>query len=412
MFGWAKPVPVSAWRFRNPRRGMALVAAAGPAMNFFLAWLGALALHVTAALPGAAGRRRRPDARAVHPVQPGARACSTCCRCRRSTAGASWSASCREPLAVAWARLERAGIVLVLLVVFLLPRLLAEIGISWDPVGQRSTASSPGRRDLVYRAGGLAWLTRSCVLHLEGFDGPMDLLLELARGQKLDLARISILSLVEQYLAIIEGARRIRLELAADWLVMAAWLAWLKSRLLLPPGTRGGRRGRGSGRGPGRRGCRSCRRCATSPPGSARGRSSATTCSPAARRRSLVAIDRSGLAADLPGLLRAYTAARRRAAARTPYQPRRPRSGRCRTRSARSGACSAAAGTGRRSTSSCRRCRRPGAAPRRAGQHAAGRARAGPHRPRRPAAGRAVRPHPAAGARMSDSTRPCGSPRR
>ena len=74
-------------------------------------------------------------------------------------------------------------------------------------------------------------------LRLDGFEGPLDLLLELARGQKLDLARISILSLVEQYLAVIEGARRVRLELAADWLVMAAWLTWLKSRLLMPSGS-------------------------------------------------------------------------------------------------------------------------------------------------------------------------------
>ncbi len=51
MFGWAKPVPVAAWKFRDPRRGMMVVAAAGPAMNFFLAWLGALALHATPALP-------------------------------------------------------------------------------------------------------------------------------------------------------------------------------------------------------------------------------------------------------------------------------------------------------------------------------------------------------------------------
>jgi segregation and condensation protein A len=72
------------------------------------------------------------------------------------------------------------------------------------------------------------------VLSLDGFEGPLDLLLDLARSQKVDLHRISILSLVEQFLAVIEGARRIRLELAADWLVMAAWLAWLKSRLLLP----------------------------------------------------------------------------------------------------------------------------------------------------------------------------------
>ncbi|HQT75931.1 MAG: segregation/condensation protein A [Rhodospirillales bacterium 20-64-7] len=72
------------------------------------------------------------------------------------------------------------------------------------------------------------------VLRLEGFEGPMDLLLDLARAQKVDLAKISILALVEQFLAVIEGARRVRLELAADWLVMAAWLTWLKSRLLVP----------------------------------------------------------------------------------------------------------------------------------------------------------------------------------
>ncbi len=74
----------------------------------------------------------------------------------------------------------------------------------------------------------------SLVLHLEGFDGPLDLLLDLARAQKVDLAKISILALVEQYLAVIESARQVRLELAADWLVMAAWLTWLKSRLLVP----------------------------------------------------------------------------------------------------------------------------------------------------------------------------------
>src|SRR5579871_6600508 len=75
------------------------------------------------------------------------------------------------------------------------------------------------------------------VLHLEGFEGPLDLLLDLARAQKVDLSKISILALVEQFLSVIEGARRVRLELAADWLVMAAWLTWLKSRLLLPAGS-------------------------------------------------------------------------------------------------------------------------------------------------------------------------------
>jgi segregation and condensation protein A len=72
------------------------------------------------------------------------------------------------------------------------------------------------------------------VVDVEGFEGPLDLLLALARQQKVDLAKISVLALAEQYLAFIEAARKVRLELAADYLVMAAWLAYLKSRLLLP----------------------------------------------------------------------------------------------------------------------------------------------------------------------------------
>jgi segregation and condensation protein A len=72
------------------------------------------------------------------------------------------------------------------------------------------------------------------VVDVEGFEGPLDLLLTLARQQKVDLAKISILALADQYLAFIDAARRVRLELAADYLVMAAWLAYLKSRLLLP----------------------------------------------------------------------------------------------------------------------------------------------------------------------------------
>jgi segregation and condensation protein A len=69
---------------------------------------------------------------------------------------------------------------------------------------------------------------------LDGFEGPLDLLLDLAKRQKVDLARISVLALADQYLAFIEQARKTRLELSADYLVMAAWLAYLKSRLLLP----------------------------------------------------------------------------------------------------------------------------------------------------------------------------------
>ena len=79
------------------------------------------------------------------------------------------------------------------------------------------------------------------LVDLDGFEGPLDLLLELARRQKVDLSRISVLALAEQYIAFIEQARALRLELAADFLVMAAWLAFIKSRLLLPapPSTQG-----------------------------------------------------------------------------------------------------------------------------------------------------------------------------
>jgi segregation and condensation protein A len=79
------------------------------------------------------------------------------------------------------------------------------------------------------------------VVDVAGFEGPLDLLLHLARNQKVDLARISIRALADQYLVFIETARKLRLELAADYLVMAAWLAFLKSKLLIPkqPGEEG-----------------------------------------------------------------------------------------------------------------------------------------------------------------------------
>ena len=77
--------------------------------------------------------------------------------------------------------------------------------------------------------------SETLMLALGTWEGPLDLLLALARAQKVDLAHISILALVDQYLAFVASARRLRLELAADYLVMAAWLAYLKSCLLLPP---------------------------------------------------------------------------------------------------------------------------------------------------------------------------------
>ena len=88
------------------------------------------------------------------------------------------------------------------------------------PVSDRLTANQAG--------------SDSLVLHMDGFEGPLDVLLTLARTQKVDLAQISILELVEQFLEFVTEARKLKLELAADYLVMAAWLAYLKSRLLLP----------------------------------------------------------------------------------------------------------------------------------------------------------------------------------
>ena len=73
------------------------------------------------------------------------------------------------------------------------------------------------------------------IVDVDGFEGPLDLLLSLSRAQKVDLRKISVLDLAVQYLGFIEKARELRIELAADYLVMAAWLAFLKSRLLLPP---------------------------------------------------------------------------------------------------------------------------------------------------------------------------------
>jgi len=73
------------------------------------------------------------------------------------------------------------------------------------------------------------------IVDVDGYEGPLDLLLTLGRTQKVDLRKISVLQLARQYLAFVENAKKLRLELAADYLVMAAWLAFLKSRLLLPP---------------------------------------------------------------------------------------------------------------------------------------------------------------------------------
>lgn len=162
--------------------------------------------------------------------------------------------------------------------------------------------------------------TDSLLLKVDGFEGPLDLLLDLARTQKVDLARLSIVALVDQYLAVIEGARRIRLELAADWLVMAAWLTWLKSRLLLPVDSDAGEEGEQAADvlADRLRELQAMRAAAAW-----LGARSQLGCDVFARGapENLTETDRSRLALDLPGLIRAYLAALRRAAGNRRYRP-------------------------------------------------------------------------------------------
>ena len=161
-------------------------------------------------------------------------------------------------------------------------------------------------------------------VQLEGFEGPLDLLLDLARKQRVDLARVSVLALAEQYLAIVEGAHRVRLELAADWLVMAAWLAWLKSRLLVPADAAEQEEGELAVETLAER----LRTLEAMRAGAAwlgaRPQLGAEVFA-RGRAESHEEVDRSVLRLDLPSLLRAYTACVRRAAASRTYAPERRR---------------------------------------------------------------------------------------
>ncbi len=103
---------------------------------------------------------------------------------------------------------------------------MSDPAIEWDAPSPRVRGEG-GREERCAPA-------EQLVLDLGGYEGPIDLLLSLAREQKVDLAKISILALADQYLAFIYRQQKLRLEIAADYLVMAAWLAYLKSRLLLP----------------------------------------------------------------------------------------------------------------------------------------------------------------------------------
>jgi len=158
-------------------------------------------------------------------------------------------------------------------------------------------------------------------LRLEGFEGPLDLLLDLARSQKVDLARISIVALVDQFLAVLDQARRVRLELAADWLVMAAWLAWLKSRLLVPEDAEAEEDAEALALALTDRLAELARMRAAAAWLGARPQLGREVLGRGAAE-SLRIEDRSGIAAELPALLQAYAAARRRALARRPYTPK------------------------------------------------------------------------------------------
>ena len=165
MFGWAKPVPVAAWKFRNPRRGMAFVATAGPLMNFALAYLGALVMPLPAPpyppnisileVAGFAAEHSMVAAFCFYfilsnmvlglfnllPIPP-------------LDGGRIAVGLLPLELARAWARLERLGILLVILVVFLLPPLLREFGIDFDPFRDTLDAVVPWAfRVLFYLSG-------------------------------------------------------------------------------------------------------------------------------------------------------------------------------------------------------------------------------------------------------------------
>ncbi len=153
LFGWAKPVPVNAWRFPDPRRGMALVAAAGPAMNFLLAWLSAMCFHGFSLVPD---RFAEPVSELLQmfmlvnlvlglfnllPIPP-------------MDGGRIMVGILPLRLARAWAGIERAGLAIVLILILVLPQLGPAVGIHFDPVHDLLETALPWAIRMVMAAAG------------------------------------------------------------------------------------------------------------------------------------------------------------------------------------------------------------------------------------------------------------------
>ncbi len=154
MFGWAKPVPVSAAAFRDPRRGMMLVAAAGPAMNFALAWLGGLALHAAGWIAGDWAILLG-DVCTIFILYNLALGLFNLLPLPPLDGGRIVVGLLPLRLALLWAGIERVGIVLVLGLVFVLPLLLRQGGIAFDPVHDLLGRVLPAAFSLVLRLAGV-----------------------------------------------------------------------------------------------------------------------------------------------------------------------------------------------------------------------------------------------------------------